>query len=343
MQHLTNVANGQLASCAGRRSSRPGRGLSTVGRPHVQLAREEERVADRQQLLAARSASLTRFGNPIDIHPNKADEIAGRGANRFVEFTDGDGTTHRFTGKQAADGTRVLGGAAPASTCTCAASATTDPRGRWALTRPDRVTFFFDVDGYPTMRRGRATATASRTRSEDDAARRGSRRAEEADHRGDGRVGPGATPARSGPSGSPTTPRRRPRRPRSAARSSGSPTTAAARSTSSTTRTATSCGSSRRGGTNADGTPLADRSFVFTYTTSNGDGPAIPAAADRVNPEPKTPNQSTRLFSVRDPRGNETTFTYLGAGNGQDRWKLASRTEPREREEHVRATTSPRA
>src|SRR4029453_14293598 len=45
------------------------------------------------------------------------------------------------------------------------------------------------------------------------------------------------------------------------------------------------------GGTNADGSFLADRSLVFTYTPSSGDGPAIPAAADRVNPDPKTANQ----------------------------------------------------
>ena len=30
---------------------------------------------------------------------------------------------------------------------------------------------------------------------------------------------------------------------------------------------------------------------------------------------------------MRDPRGAETTFTYLGSGNGNDRWKLASRTD----------------
>jgi RHS repeat-associated protein len=82
------------------------------------------------------------------------------------------------------------------------------------------------------------------------------------------------------------------------------------------------------GGTNADGTFLADRSFVFTYTTSNGAGPAIPAAADRVNPDSKTPNESTRLYSVRDPRGSETTYAYYQANDGAKlRWKLKSRTD----------------
>ncbi|HEX8687661.1 MAG TPA: hypothetical protein VF654_14235, partial [Pyrinomonadaceae bacterium] len=31
-----------------------------------------------------------------------------------------------------------------------------------------------------------------------------------------------------------------------------------------------------------------DRVFTFTYTTPSGDGPAIPAAADRVDPDPRT-------------------------------------------------------
>ena len=66
---------------------------------------------------------------------------------------------------------------------------------------------------------------------------------------------------------------------------------------------------------------------MFTYTNSAGDGAAIPAAGDRVNPDPKTPNQSSKLFSVRDPRGNETTFAYFGPTSGQDRWKLKSRTD----------------
>src|SRR5262249_60300575 len=82
--------------------------------------------------------------------------------------------------------------------------------------------------------------------------------------------------------------------------------------------------SNEAGGVNADGTPLASRSWIFTYTTSDGSGPAIPNAADRVNPDPKTPNESTKIFSVRDPNGNETLFTYNGPTSSIDRWKLPS-------------------
>lgn len=79
-------------------------------------------------------------------------------------------------------------------------------------------------------------------------------------------------------------------------------------------------------GTNADGTPLADRGFVFTYTTSDGSDAAIPDPAARVSPDPKTPNQSTRVYSVRDPLGRETLFQYYGPTSGQNRWKLQQRT-----------------
>ena len=43
-----------------------------------------------------------------------------------------------------------------------------------------------------------------------------------------------------------------------------------------------------------------------------------------MNPDPKQPNQSTRIYSVRDPLGHETLFTYNGPGSSLDRWKLAS-------------------
>jgi RHS repeat-associated protein len=65
---------------------------------------------------------------------------------------------------------------------------------------------------------------------------------------------------------------------------------------------------------------------VFRYTTSNGAGPAD-VGPDPANPDAKTSNESTRLYSVRDPRGNETRFAYLGPGAGINMWKLASLTD----------------
>jgi YD repeat-containing protein len=314
MQHLVNVANGN-SLVRFTPFEAPGRGLSTVlDLTYNSLEKKCECPAGNNVSLSI--SGLTRFGNPIDIHPNKADEIAGR-ANRFVEFTDGDGTTHRFIGKQASDGSvyweepagvhlylRSLGG--------------TDTTRRWALTRPDRVTFYYDVDGYPTS-------------IEDANGNRITFVLEDVP-----------------PAGDPGGPKRRIAAVRDAGgRSftvtyyskadakkpqirgkikritdhSGSPLDFSYYEDGNLLRL------TQRGGTKADGTFLADRAFVFTYTTSNGDGPAIPAAADRADPDPKTSNQSTRLFSVRDPQGKETTFAYLGSGSGQDRWKLASRTD----------------
>jgi len=73
--------------------------------------------------------------------------------------------------------------------------------------------------------------------------------------------------------------------------------------------------------------PLDNRSWVFTYTTSNGAGPAIPNAADRVNPDPSTPNQSTSIYSARDPLGHETLYSYNGPGSSRDRGKVATVTD----------------
>jgi YD repeat-containing protein len=316
MQHLVNVANGN-SLVRWTPFSAPGRGLSTVvDITYNSLEKKSESPIGNNFSLSV--SGLTRFGNPIDIHPNKADEIAGR-ANRFVEITDGDGTTHRFIGKQAADGSVYW--EEPAGVHLYLRSLPEgDARGRWALTRPDRVTFFYDADGYPLSVQD-PNRNALRFTLED-------------------------TPPSQDPGG----PKKRITAITDAGGRSFTITywskeeAKKAHVRGKVKRITDHSGSPldfeyyddgnllriiQRGGTNADGSALADRSFVFTYTTSNGDGPAIPAAADRVSPEPKTPNQSTRLFSVRDPLGRETTFEYLGPGHGQDRWKLASRSDRR--------------
>lgn len=321
MQHLLNIANGN-SLLRFTPFEAPGRGLSTViDLTYNSLEKKSESPVGNNFSLDV--SGLSRFGNPIDIHPNKADEIAGR-ANRFVEITDGDGTTHRFVGKQAADGSiyweepagvhmhlRTLGA--------------DDPRGRWAFTRPDRITFFYDADGYPTLiedaNGNRISFTLEDTPPGEDPGGPKRRIVKVTDA-----AGQGATPAPN----------------RSFAIAYYSKAEAKKPQIRGKIRRITDHSGSaldfeyyedgnllridQRGGTTATGAPLADRSWQFTYTTPAGDEPAIPAAADRVSPSPKT-NQSTRLYSVRDPRGQESRFTYLGSGNGQDRWKLASRTD----------------
>jgi YD repeat-containing protein len=71
----------------------------------------------------------------------------------------------------------------------------------------------------------------------------------------------------------------------------------------------------QRGGTTAGGSFLADRSWSFTYSAS-GDG-TVQAK--------NTASESTKVHSVTDPRGNTTVFTYLSSG--QDKWKLSAETD----------------
>jgi len=315
MSTMTNVANGNMLWRWSPFFS-PGRGLATM----VDLTYNS--LEDHSKSPAGNNVSLSlsgliRLGEPMDIHPNKADEISGQ-SNKWVEFTDGDGSTHRFIGTTGTDGiTRWT--EPPGVNLYLRSLPAGDPKGRWALTRPDKVTFYFDVDGFPTLvedRNGnRITFVLEDTPPGED---------------------PGGPKKRitrvTDPSGS-----------RSfvidywskdeikKAHVRGKIQQIRDHSGSRLDFLYYEDGNLRkivqRGGANANGTPLADRSFVFTYTTSNGAGPAIPNAADRVDPAEKVPNQSTRLFSVRDPRGAETRFAYYQANEGQHlRWKLKTRT-----------------
>src|SRR5205823_13092694 len=75
------------------------------------------------------------------------------------------------------------------------------------------------------------------------------------------------------------------------------------------------------GGANPDYTYVPDRTFVFTYTTSNGSGPAIPLFSNRLDPDSGTANESTRLYSVIDPRQDRSEERRVGkqwrAGRGR--------------------------
>jgi RHS repeat-associated protein len=311
MQQLTNIANGN-SLLRWTPFDEPGRGLSTVlDLTYNALEKKCDCPAGNNWSLAI--SSLNRFGNPIDIHPNKADQIAGR-SNKFVELTDGDGTTHRFSDSnsdgywQAPAGVQLF----------LRATGSSDPAKYWALTRPDRVTFYYDQDGFPrsVVDANGNTLTFTKTAVE-----------------------PADDPG--GPKFKTT-----------ALTDAGGRNFAIAYFTKDDAKKPQIRGKvksitdhigrqlafdyyfdgnllrvTQKGGLNPDNSLLPDRSFVFTYTTSDGSGPAIPAVAERANPDPKTSNQSTRLYSVRDPRGNETRFSYLGPGAGTDRWKLASLTD----------------
>jgi len=317
MTHLTNVANGNSLLNWTPFSS-PGRGLSTVlNLTYNSLEDRSESPVGNNFSLAI--SSLTRFGLPLDVHPNKADEIAGR-SNKYIEFTDGDGTTHRFT--QNANG----GWDEPAGVHLYLREyPSTDTTRKWALTRPDRVTFFYNDLGFPTFVQDKNGNEISFTYED---------------------VPPGEDPGgvkkrittitdAAGQGSSPAPNRKfiidyyskaEAKKPQvrgkiqSIADHTGSKLFFDYYEDGNLLRI------TQTGGVSSEGIATADRSFVFTYTTSDGSGAAILLEADRINPDPRTPNQSTRLFSVRDPRGEETTFTYYGPTSGVDRWKLKSRT-----------------
>ncbi len=322
MQHLSNVATGNSLLRFTPMSS-TGRGLSTVvDMTYNSLENKSESPIGPNFSLSI--SGLTRFGNPLDIHPNKADEIGGN-AKRYIDFTDGDGTTHRFIGRQAGDGT--VAWEEPAGVhLYLRVFSTTDGTRKWAITRPDRVTYFFDADGYPTGTQdkngNRIAYTLEATPPGEDPGGPKKRITAVTDA-----AGTTSTPAPnrkytitywSKAEASKSKVRGKIRK---IVDHSGSETTFAYYDDGNLLRVA------QTGGVKADGSRLESRAWYFTYTTPSGDGPAIPAAADRQQPNPKTSSQSSRIFSVRDPRKRETTFTYLGSGNGNDRWKLASRTD----------------
>lgn len=315
MEHLTNVASGNSLLTWTPFSS-PGRGLSTVvGLTYNSLEDHSESPVGANFSLSV--SSLTRFGIPLDVHPNNADQLAGRNS-AYIEFTDGDGTTHRFN--RNANG----GWDEPAGVHLFLREfSATDPARKWALTRPDRVTFFYDNEGFPTFVRDKNGNEIKFTLE--------------------------TTPPGEDPGG----PKKRITQITDAAGLGGAPapnrvftidyySKAEAKKPQvrgNIEKIIDHNGSfllfeyyedgnllriTQKGGTNADGTALSDRTFVFTYATSNGSDPAIADPANRVNPDPKTSNQSTRLYSVRDPRGTETRFAYFTSG--QAKWKLQTRT-----------------
>lgn len=316
MSHLTNVSSGN-ALLRWSPFFSPGRGLSTT----VDLTYnsfEDESDSPVGNNFSLGLSSLTRFGLPLDVHPNNADTLSGR-TNKYIEFTDSDGTTHRFTGN-------ANGGwdEPPGVHLYLREYSTTDPQRKWALTRPDRVTFFYDTDGFPTSvedaNGNRIEYTWENTPSGEDPGGVKRRITTITDA-----AGLGATPA----------PNRKftidyySKAEAKKAQVRGKIEKILDHNGSALLFDYYEDGNllrlTQKGGANADGSFLADRSFVFTYTTPDGSAAAIPTAANRLDPAPNT-NQSSRIYSVRDPRGNETTFTYYGPTSSQLRWKLQSRT-----------------
>jgi RHS repeat-associated protein len=310
-EHLLNVANGNSVIRWTPFTSK-GRGLSTVASLTYNSLEEHSRSPAGNNFSLSIS-SLIPVGTCLDIHPNGSDSLAGR-TSRWIEFIDADGTPHHF------DETTPNSGiyAEPAGV-NLFVRATSDPDGAYAITRPDQVTFFFDADGYPTVVRDRNNNEITF----------------EYENQPSGWC-PGATKKRITKVWDP-----------SAQRSfqisyfaDNSPDNGRLKGR---IQSITDHGGHKlmfeyykdgnllrlvqQGGTNANGTFLADRSFVITYMHSDGDYPAIGLRADRENPLATTSPQSTQIFSIRDANAKESTFRYCfptgdyACGLGGDRAK----------------------
>lgn len=314
MQTLSNIANGNNL-LRWTPWSDPGRGLSSV-LDITYNSLEDHSDSPLGHNFSLGISGLTRFGIGLDVHPNKADDISGN-AKRWVRFIDSDGTPQTFDGALNADGSVTW--TPPAGVFLHLRHySDTDPARAWALSRPDKVTFFFTEAGFPTRiedRNGNAmTFTLQPTPAGDD---------------------PGGPKQRvvkvTDPGGRDVTVTYWARADAPKAQVRGK----VKRITDHTGRAldfdyyedGNLLRITQRGGTSASGDYLADRSFVFTYTNSQGTDAAITDPALRTDPEPRTPNQSTRLYSVADPNGHETRFAYYGPSEGSTvRWRLKSRT-----------------
>jgi RHS repeat-associated protein len=296
---FSNISNGNMLWRWDPWTS-PGRGLATVLSLTYNSLEDHSRSPVGNNFSLAISG-LTRFGAPIDID------------RKSITLVDGDGTSHTFTASSDGSWRR------PPGVHLFLRQVSTDRRNPrfWAFSRPDDVTFSFDADGFPTAIRDRNGNEITNTLED--------------------------VPPAEDPLG----PRRR----------IAKVTDAGGRSYAITyyskddshdpnvrgkiKRITDHSGHAldfsyyddgnllritQRGGVGDDGATAPDRSFVFTYTTFAGSEAAIPNAADRVDPDPRTHPQSTRIATIRDPRGHESLFIYNEPSSPQPRWTLKSRT-----------------
>ena len=291
----------------------PGRGISSI----VDLtynSLEEHSDSPAGENVSLNMSGLLRFGSRLDIHPNQADKSTGNNT-RYVRFVDGDGSAHEFTGTLDASGNVVWTEPAGVNLYLRSYPSTTDARKYWALTRPDNLTYWFDQDGYPRLVEDtngnllqfllEATPPGQDpggpkmrvTQVVDPGGRAYVIDYFDKDEVKGGRVRGNVQSIKD---------------------HSGSLLLFDYYDDGNLMRV------TQQGGTTTSGVAVADRSFVFTYTNPKGDAPALATAAERLTP-PQKVTQSVKLFSVIDPRKNETTFTYWGpTPDSKNRWKLKS-------------------
>lgn len=310
MTASANLASGNLV-VSGNLLDNPGRGLATL----VDLAYNSQEPGSFTPggNGVTIGTGLARLGQPLDIHPNPSDTALGR-AGKWIGFADSDGSYHRFLGRPSTSGKTYYDEPAGVHLY-LRATGSADPSKYWALTRPDRTSFYFNEPGWPTRvedANGNALVyTLADVASGEDAYGLAKRVSKITDA-----GGRDATLAYYAKAESPTTAVRG--KLKSLTDHAGRVTRFDYYDDGNLLRV------TQVAGVGDDGSYSAARSLLFAYTSPAGSGPAIATLAARQNPDPST-NQGRLLYSLIDYRGNESSFTYSTAGATANR--LASWTD----------------
>jgi len=301
--HALNLANGNNV-VQWVPFSQPGRGLNTVV-TMTYNGLEHGSVSPLGNNFSLAISSLTPFGLPLDVHPNAADTAAGR-TQKWVGFTDADGSYHVFTGNTA--GTYYT---APPGVHLYLKSVAAG----WELVKPDRTKFVFDTAGFPTKvadaNGNELTFTLATPAAGEDAY---------------GLAKRVTTVTDAGLRDFTLTYFSKAETPTPAMRGKLKKLTdhVGHALEFSYYEDGNLRSIKEKGGPGDDGMPTADREVFLNYTTPDGTGPAIGTLAARQNPDPATV-QSPKLFSLIDFRGAETQFAYSTAADPK-KWRLTQRT-----------------
>ena len=301
-----NLYNGNL-DFSHAITTEPGLGLNTV----VGLNYNSSEVASVSPVgngVSLALSGLIPLGQHLDVHPNAADTAAGRTA-KWVGFTDADGSYHRFLGN--ASGSYYT---APSGVHLYVEVNSSDSQRYYGFYKPDRTAYFFDSSGWPT-----------RVEDKDGNALVYSERSAPADAFGLAKQitavtdqgGRSFTLAYNG-------------------RADTSNPLLLGKLVKLSDHIGHSwlfsyyndgnlLGITEKGGTAADGSYLPDRRIVFTYLNTAGTGPAIGTLTGRQSPDPATV-EGTRLYSVLDYKGQETSFGYI-TSTGATQWRLSQITD----------------
>jgi RHS repeat-associated protein len=343
MSQLVNLASGNNIVRFSPFES-PGRGLSTVVDVTYNAHSGETKGSALGDGWLLSVSSISPFGEPLrcgvgtdaELKPDKCEEYALKDQQDLpdlaLELTDADGTVHRFKGRRTGGRTfwrapqgvhlylhQLEADEQPACDIVepgMAYQPDIQPqiRALWAFTRPDGTTFYYQRNGWPTGvadRNGNCIdleLTAPPSKPD--------------------RVRVSAVVDAAGVAD----PSLRPRRTFAIDYYDDEPHPLGGKTDFPKVRSIRDHTGSKlsfhyykddrplritqQGGTTPEGLAAPDRSWVFTYADWDIDEietvANLPNPADRVNPDPTITDNSYLLYSVRDPRGHETRFTYHG-------------------------------